>query len=302
MKNPTARRTDLGAMLRAPIAALQWRLLLLWLVFLALPTAIAALPLWRALADLLDRSVHASAWARQFDPLMFGDVLGDLAGGRAWLRGSLLAAAILAVLLGPFLAGMTVAAGRAGRVLGLGQLLQNGVIEYGRMFRLLLWSLVPYAIAVALGVGAFAMAHRQAEHAVLQSLADRSRHTAMWVAIAAFLLAHAVVQASRAAFIADAGLRSATRALGRGFMQLLRRPLGTLLAYLVIGAIGYAIAMALGVARLRTPAVGPGGFVLALLLAELATLAIGWTRIAQLFALAEVGRPLAPRRGGLPPR
>jgi len=194
-----------------------------------------------------------------------------------------------------------VAAGRAGRTLGLGQLIQSGVIEYGRMFRMLLWSLLPYAIAVGVGAMLFGVAHKQGEQAVLQSVADRFGHIALWVLVVLFVLAHAIVESARAAFIADAGLRSATRALGRGFLQLLRRPLGTLLSYLVIGAIGYGIAFALGVGRLHTTAMGTGGFLLALLLAELAVLVVGWTRVARLFALAEVGRSLAPRRGGLPP-
>ena len=301
MMNSNARRTDVGAVLRAPLAAMQWRLLLLWLVFLLLPTAVAALPLWQALADLLDHSVHATAWAGHFDTLVFGDVMTSLADGRAWFHGSMVLALVLALLLGPFLSGMTVAAGRAGRTLGLGQLIQSGVIEYGRMFRMLLWSLLPYAIAVGVGAMLFGVAHKQGEQAVLQSVADRFGHIALWVLVVLFVLAHAIVESARAAFIADAGLRSATRALGRGFLQLLRRPLGTLLSYLVIGAIGYGIAFALGVGRLHTTAVGTGGFLLALLLAELAVLVVGWTRVARLFALAEVGRSLAPRRGGLPP-
>jgi hypothetical protein len=301
MMTSNVRRTDVGAVLRAALAALQWRLLLLWLVFLLLPTAVVALPLWRALADLLDHSVHAAAWARQFDALMFGDMVSALGEGSAWFHGSLVLATAIALLLGPFLTGMTVAAGRAGRVLGLGQLLQSGVIEYGRMFRVLLWSLVPYAVAIGLGAMALGVAHKQADQAVLESAADRFQHTAMWVLAVLLVLAHAVAESARAAFIVDPGLRSATRALGRGFLQLVRRPLGTLLSYLVIGAIGYAIALALGMGRIQTTAVGLGGFLLALLFAELAVLAVGWTRIARLFALAAVGRSLAPRRGGMTP-
>lgn len=301
MMTPTARRTDVGAVLRAPVAALQWRLLLLWLVFLLLPTALAALPVWRALAGLLDHSVHAAEWAQGFDGLMFGDVMSALGEGSAWFHGSLVIAVVFALLLGPFLAGMTVAAGRVGRVLGFGQLLQSGVIEYGRMFRVMLWSLLPYAIAIGLGAMAVGAAHKSAGHAVLQGVADRYQHTALWVLAVLLVLAHAMVESARAAFIVDPGLRSATRALGRGFMQVLRRPVGTLLSYLVIGLIGTAIALAFGVARLQTTAVGAGGFLLALLFAELAVLAVGWMRIARLFALAAVGRSLAPRRGGFPP-
>lgn len=297
----STRRTDVGAMMLAPVTALQWRLLLLWLVLLLLPTALAALPVWRTLAGLLDRSVHAADWAQHFDGLAFGDVVDRLGDSGAALHGSLLLATVFALLLGPFLTGMTVATGRAGRALGFGQLLQSGVIEYGRMFRLMLWSLLPYAIAIGLGAMAIGAAHKSGEHAVLQSTADRYVHTAQWVLGVLFVLAHATVESARAAFIVDPGLRSATRALGRGFMQLLRRPLGTLLSYLVIGAIGSAIALACGVGRVHTPAVGLGGFLLALLFAELAVLVVGWMRIARLFALAAVGRSLAPRRGGFTP-
>ena len=88
----STRRTDVGAVMLAPVAALQWRLLLLWLVLLLLPTALAALPVWRTLAGLLDRSVHAADWARHFDALAFGDVVGKLGDSGAALHGSLLLA------------------------------------------------------------------------------------------------------------------------------------------------------------------------------------------------------------------
>lgn len=303
MAYKNARKVNVAALLRAPLAALQWRLLLLWLVFLLLPTAVVSLPLWRALAGLLDRSVHAAAWARHLDGLMFGDVAHALVERTAWLGGTAILALVLALLLAPLLAGMTVAAGRVGRVLGFSQLLQSGVIEYGRMFRLMLWSLLPYAIAFALASWASGAADAHAETAVLESQADFYQHLALGALAVLLVLAQAIVESARAAFIADAGLRSATRALGRGFMQLLRRPLSTLLTYLLIGLIGYGLAIVCGIWRIHTPAIGLGGFLLALLASELAVLLIGWTRVARLFALAEVSRSLiATRRGaGLPP-
>jgi hypothetical protein len=303
MAYKNARKVNFSALLGAPLAALQWRLLLLWLVLLLLPTAVVALPLWRALAGLLDRSVHVAAWARHLDGLMLSDVMSAMADQGAWLSGTAILGLGLVLLLAPLLAGMTVAAGRVGRVLSLSQLLQSGVIEYGRMFRLMLWSLLPYAIAFGGAALAFNAAHKHADTAVLESRATLYQHLALGVLGVLFVLAHALVESARAAFIADAGLRSATRALGRGFMQLLRRPLSTLLAYLLIGSIGYGLAIVCGVWRVHTPALGLDGFLLGLLASELAVLAIGWTRVARLFALAEVSRSLiATRRGaGLPP-
>jgi hypothetical protein len=86
-------------------------------------------------------------------------------------------------------------------------------------------------------------------------------------------------------------------------MQLLRRPFSTLLCMLLISVVGYLIAALLGVARIHTPAIGAGGTLLAIVLAQLVVIAVGWTHVARVFALSEVARSLpGSRRGnGLPP-
>ena len=288
------RRAGLGALISAMFAAVQWRLLLLWLLFLLLPTAIVALPLSQMLGGLLDNSVHASEWAQQFNALMFTDVMMQLYDHTGWLTGTALLGLLLTLLLSPFLTGMVIGSGRAGRPLGFGGLLQNGWIEYGRMFRLLLWALVPYLIVI----GIFAMGSKavdsHAEHALLQSQADTAGSMLHWLVWIVFVLAQAIVESARAAFIADVNLRSATRALGRGIMQLLRRPLATLLFYLAVSLVGLILAGLFGIARIHTTAFGIGGFLLALLLTQLIVVAVGWMRTARLFALAEVARSMVP--------
>lgn len=302
MGKHVSRRVDLGAVLRAPLAAMQWRLLLLWTLLLLLPTAVVSLPLWRSLSGLLDHSVHVPAWAAQFSPLMFGDTMSALRGDSDWLGGVAILGLLLTLLLMPFLNGMLVGGGRASRVLGFGHLLQCGIVEYGRMFRLMLWSIVPYAGMAALVGVALHLADGVSDKAVLQSQADRASDLALVVAGVLFVLAQAMVESGRAAFIADGNLRSATRAFGRGFMQLLRRPFSTLLSYVLISAIGYALALLLGVGRVHTPALGSSGLLLAMLLTQLVVLVLGWVRVARVFALAEVARSLSSSRrgGGLP--
>lgn len=291
MTAKTFPRAGLGTLLSAMGAALQWRLLLLWLLFLLLPATVVAWPLWRALGGLLDHSMHAGAWARHFDPLMFGDTIGAMAGHAGWLGGTVVLGLALTLLLSPFLDGMVIGSGRAGRVLGFGALLQNGWVEYGRMFRVLLWSLLPYlVVALVAGVGAHVAAKR-AGQTVLESQADAWAHGTRWVLLIAFVLAQAIVESTRAAFIVDTSLHSATRALGRGCMQLLRRPLATLLLYLLVSAVGLLIAAVFGMARIHTTAVG-GGFLLDLLFSQLMVVALGWMRIARLFTLAGVARSL----------
>ncbi|WP_017462458.1 hypothetical protein [Dyella ginsengisoli] len=297
-----SRRVDLGSLAAAPFAAMQWRLLLLWVVLLLLPTAAVALPLWKALGDLLDHSVRVPEWAQSFHAMMFGDVMAQFSRHGGWLGGAALAGLVLTAVLLPLLHGMVVAAGRAGRALGFGHLLQSGLIEYGRMFRLMLWSLLPYAVMLGLSALAMKTADRHAQADVLQSQADAAAHAAQWTVLVLFVLAQSIVESSRAAFVADPGLRSATRAFGRGVMQLLRRPLSTLLSYLVISAIGLAIALALGVWRAHTPAIGLGGFLLALAISQVAVAVTGWMHAARVFALARVAGSLVPaRRGGFSP-
>jgi hypothetical protein len=287
-----SRRVDMGAVVMAPFAALQWRLLLLWMLFTLIATWVAALPLLQALGALLDHSVHARAWAHQFDIVMFGDLASTLSHEHAVLHGAGIASALLMLLCLPWLNGMAVASGRAVRPLGFGGLLQGGLVEYGRMFRLMLWSLAPYALAVYLAQAGFDHADDRADMATLQSQADAASHIAWWIAGGAVVLAQAWVESARAAFVADVGLRSASVAMLRGLLQLLRRPLSTLFVYLLLTAVGFAIALGLGLLRVRTVAVGTSGLLSGFALSQLIVVALGWMRVARLYALADVGRSL----------
>jgi hypothetical protein len=296
MANNMSRSVGFGALLSSMIAAVQWRLLLLWLLIMLIPATVVALPLWRMLGGLLDSSVHAAEWAQHFSDIMFSDVVFNLFDHPQWLGAAAIMGLLLTLLLSPFLAGMIVGSGRAGRVLGFGALLQNGLIEYGRMFRLMLWSLLPYAVVVGVAAMGLHMADQHADKAVLESQADAGVHAAHWALLVVFVLVQAIVESARAAFIADSSLRSARRAMGRGIMQLLRRPLSTLLFYLVVSLVGVAIAGALGILRIHTTATGIGGFLLALLFSQLMVMALGWMRTARLFALAEVARSVGMGR------
>jgi hypothetical protein len=132
---------------------------------------------------------------------------------------------------------------------------------------------------------------------VLESQADTYASLAHWVLLIVFVLIQSIVESARAAFIADTTLRSATRALWRGIRQLVRRPLRTLLFYLVVTLVGLILASVFGIARIHVTAFGLFGFLFALVLSQLVVLVIGWMRTARLFALAEVARSVVPGRG-----
>jgi hypothetical protein len=296
MAYKSSRRVDSAALLRAPFQAMQWRLLLLWTVLLLIPVLVVAVPLLSALGDLLDHSIHAHAVARQFDLLLMGDAFQALARQHPLIHGSAAASLLCTVLLLPWLNGMVVAAGRSGRALGFGALLQGGLVEYGRMFRLLLWSLLPYAAAGYLFQLGLDRADDRADLAILESQAMTAQHLAWWFGGVVVVFAQLWVESARAAFMADGGLRSATLAMGRGLLQVLRRPFSSLLVYLLISLMGFALALALGLARVHTLAVGTHGLLLAFVLSQLVVVALGWMRVARLYALAEVARSLGTSR------
>ena len=283
-------RAGIGAVFPAAFSALQWRLLLLWLLGLALPTLVATLPVARLLGSLLDNSVHAPEWARQFDINAFGDTMYLLGKSGPALSAGVTIAIVLAVLLSPLLSGFSLTAARAARSPGFGELVHGGIAEYWRLFRLMLVALIPVGLAVAIGAGAMSFADKHTENAILSSDVDRANHLAMGLMAVLFVVAHATVEAARGQFAADGHLRSAFRAWGRGVMLVLRRPVASLGIYLLLTAAGLGLAYLMGVWRIGIPRAGTGGYLFALLVTQLIALSLAWMRTARLFAFAEIGK------------
>jgi hypothetical protein len=285
--NNHAKRSAFAAIGNGAVGGLQWRLLLLWILISLLPTLVVALPLWSTLDNLLGHSVHADAWAKHFDGLMFGDVFVALRQDNPWMGMAFVAGVIVTLAISPFLTGMAVAGGRAGRALGFGGLLQGGAVEYGRMLRLLLLALIPYALFGLVAKSASSFADDKTDVALLPSTADMYTYGALAVGLLFFVIAQAVVESARAQFIADIGLRSAFRALGRGFVQFLRRPFATLMVYLAITLVGMALAVVIAAWRGGTTAAG-SGLLVAFLIVQLGVAVIAWMRTARLLALAGI--------------
>ena len=290
------RRVGFEAFVRASRAALQWRLLLLWIVALQIPTALVALPVWSRLGGLLDHSVHSAEWARHFDALAMSDVYG-LTRGFASVS---VIAMIATLLLSPLLTGMAVTAAQSVRNPSFRELLHGGAHSYWPMLRLSLWALLPFGAAAIAGAIGILVAFGFALRSVLQSQADAAIRTATIALIALLLLVHATVESGRAQFAADPALRCAWRALWRGIVTILRRPLATFGLYVGTSTVGYALVLALGMLRVRTTAVGFSGFIAAMALTQLITAALAWQRTARLFALTGVARSAQSSFGPAP--
>ena len=287
VRRPTALRSVVVAIRQA----LQWRLLLWWLLLLALPTFVASLPMWQMLGEYLDHSIYASRLAVALDGLAVSDLM---TGAREHYASAIgaggMVAALLTVLLSPLLASMTLAAARARYRLGVVPLFGSGVQGYGRMLRMLIVAIVPLGIAAVLAGVLVYMANKNAETALLEGDALHASHLALGIGALLLLLAHATVDTGRALLGNDRRRRSAWLAWWHGCKQLARRPVAVLGTYFLTTALGLALAGLLALARMHVPALGGGGTVGAIVLAQLAVLVLGWTRSARLFALMALAR------------
>lgn len=289
---PTNSRAPsrLPAPLRATRPALQWRLLLLWLAALLLPTLAAALPVWNMLGAAFDHAAQAAALARRLDLAAITDLIGMGRQYGAAVTGGGIVALALTLLLSPLLTGAAITAARAPQPPGFAALVAGGVLEYGRLARMLVWALLPLClVGVAAGV-AFEAASQADAAAIVPSDASLALTGAQVLAAVLFLVVHASLDQGRAVLALDRRRTSAVKAWFSGLRVLARRPFAVFGTYLGLTALGLGLVALLAVARINTPPLGIAGIVGAVLLTQLAVAVLAWMRCARLFGLMEVAR------------
>jgi len=266
-------------------AALQWRLLVIWLVAALLPTLLLAAPMWSSLSAILDQSVRAPELAKSLDVLALADIIAELKRNSLSLQAGGIAAVVLTLLLSPLLTGVIVTAGRAAETASFRQLFAGAVSEYPRMFRMLLWAVVPLGLALAIGGAVADSAQDFAEKASLESVAGNWSLLANVLGVLLVALANLTLDAGRAQLAIDRRRSSAVKAWWWGLKLLLRRPGALFGSYLVLTVAGLLAAGLFALARFNLA--GSNGLLLlaGFLLAQLMVLAMAWMRSARLFAL-----------------
>ncbi|KQV45461.1 MULTISPECIES: hypothetical protein [unclassified Duganella] len=266
-------------------AALQWRLLATWIVAALLPTLLLAAPMWSSLSGILDQSVHAPELAKSLDVLSLADIMAELKRNSLSLQAGGIAALVLTLLLSPLLTGVIVTAGRAPETATFRQLFAGGVGEYPRMFRTLLWAVIPLGLALAIGAAVADSAQDFAEKASLESDADRWVLFANVLGVLLLALANLTLDAGRAQLAIDRRRTSAVKAWWSGLKLLLRRPGAMLGSYALLTVAGLLLAGLFVLARFNLA--GSNGLLLlaGFLLAQLVVLAMAWMRAARLLAL-----------------
>lgn len=267
--------------------ALQWRVLVLWLVALGLVALIAAFPMWRLLDGALSETIDAARYATHLDAIAIADLIQASRTDTA-IGFGVIVSLLLSVLLSPWLTGVMLAGIRQGKAGRLGTLAGEGMREYGRQLRLMIWSLLPLGIALALAGWWMNLAGSKGESAILASAADSAHRWALIGSVAVFVLAHAGIELTRARIAVRDDTRSVIKAWWRSLKLFLRRPLAVLGLYLLVCVVGFAVVLALGWLRTRLAGVTWGGLALAVLGTQLVVAAMAWMRLARLRALAGV--------------
>ena len=304
MSNPasTRPRGGLSALMAALASGLRWRVLLWWLIALAVPTLVALLPIWAGLQSQFAYSPKAAAIAAMDDLPLLIDGLRGMSEQFQGINLAGVVAAVITALLSPWLTGMVVASIRARRSLGMGELAHGGLSEYGRMFRMLLWSILPVGIAIGIGAAVSAALGSQVEDAILASEAARGSNIGMGVAVVLALFAHTTVEAGRGWMAADIALRSVIRAWWRGLKLVLRRPLASLIVYLGTAIVGYGLALVFSWLRFRTGGASTGDFVLGVLATQGVVAMLAYARIARLHGFAALAEDVRVRGEAATPR
>lgn len=286
----TATALPALSIMRAARAALQWRLLLLWVLWMLVPTIILSMPVWSMLGASLDYSVHADAIAQRMDMTVFADLMAQHGKNSIAFSSATKVALVATLLISPLLSAMAAAAARSSEVLGLRALMAAGLSDYLRMLRMLLWSAVPLGLAAAIGGVAMGAADDHASTATLEASADMGHWLALAITVLLLALAHATLDAGRAALALERRRTSVIKAWWHGCGMLVRQPLAVFGAYAAITAVGMAIVAALVVLRVNVTGASLAGFVAALLVVQVTVAVLGWMRSARLFALVALAR------------
>ena len=288
--DPVSARSP-GEWSRAFRRGAEWRYLLLFVVAMLGPSAIAMAPVHGFLRSLFDESPRAEELVSRLDSSALAEVvrqLGEPAG--AGIPASFFGVVLLTALLAPLLAGGAVALARKSAPVGLRSLLAEAAELYPRMLRTAIASCVPLGLAAGGAAALFHFADDHGARAVLESSATHASQLATFASVLLFWLANATIEAGRAHFAAEADRRSALVAWWSGVKLTVRHPRQVLGLCFVTTVAGVGIGALVTGVRMRVVQGGPASIGLAFLLGQIAVAALAWGRASKLVGLAQLIR------------
>jgi hypothetical protein len=287
--NARAPRRTLSLTLRhAGRRALQFRLLLMWLLGMAIPTVLFALPVLSFLGSELDYSPTAPSLASRVGFGALIDLLGAPALSFSLLYAALVPPLIVMLVITPWLNALSLGAAKTPRATTFRALISGANAAYWPMVRLGLFGLVPLMVALLLANIAASAVDRYDQHAVLESSVDHLLLASRLFALLVIALAQCSVEVARAVLVAHPRRRSVLRAWFTGLALLYRHPLYLFGTWLLITVPAMLLVAILMVLRTNLDQGSSIGLSFALLLAEMCVLVLAWMRCARLFSLVDL--------------
>jgi hypothetical protein len=285
---PGSRRTLVAVVRHAGREALQFRLLLLWLLGMAVPTILFALPLTWFLGSELNHSPAAASLASSVGLGALIDLLDAPDLSFSLVYAVLGPPLIVMLVISPWLNALTFGAAQIPRGSRFRALISAANAGYWPMVRMGLLGLVPLMVALMLAKVAGAAVDRYDAHAVLESSSDNWAMLARLFALLLLALAQCTVEVGRAVLVAHPRRRSVVSAWWTGLAFLRRHPLDLFGSWLLITLPLLLLVAILMVLRTNLDQGSAIGLLLALLLAEGSVLVLAWMRCTRLFSMVDL--------------
>jgi hypothetical protein len=270
----------------------QWRYLLVFVVVMLLPTALAFFPYRSFFGTLFDTSTREASLVAWLDSHALIEVVRQLGEPSAGIvfHGSH-AAFFVALLVAPFLAGAAATIAREeGKALRVREILADAAELYPRMLRMALVSVLPLGIAAGGIALAFHLAGNVGDKATAEATSDRAYRIATLASLLLWWLFAITADAGRAYLAADSQRKSALVAWWAGVKLTVRRPLRVMGLSLLTSIVGVGGALALTATRTRLTQAGTGMILAAIVLGQVAVAVLAWGRGARIAGLVELIR------------
>jgi len=288
MSPSTAGRTLGAVWSRAARHGAQIRLLALWLIVLAVPTLFLLIPLMTVMAPELNYSPSAVPLASTMSLNALNDLFHIKSIGGPVLTAIFTTATVAMFLTSAWLNALALGATRAFGRPKFRVLIGHANAAYWSMVRMGLWSLVPIGVVLVVANMASHAIAKYDESAILASSIDHLHWIARVVVFVLYVTAQCSIETGRALLVAHPRRRSVVRAWFAGLSFLKRHPVRIFGTWLIVTLPVLLLVGALMVLRLNLDQGHVLGSLGAVLLAELAVLALAWMRCTRIFALVDL--------------
>ena len=284
----SSRRTLAAVLRHAGRQALQIRLLMLWLLGMAVPTILFALPVTKFLGGELNYLPDSAGLASSFGFSALINLINAPDMSISLLYATMVAPLILMLVISPWLNALAIGSARIPGPAKFPALISAANAAYWPMVRMGLFGFVPLVVALMFAKIAAGAVDRYDEHAVLASSVDHLLLASRLFTLVLIGLAQSTLEVGRAVLVAHPRRHSVVRAWWTGLAFFYRHPLQLFGIWLLITLPSLLLVALLMVLRTNLDQGSTIGLALAFVLAEACVVVLAWMRCARLYSMVDL--------------